>query len=65
MNETEKKAIEEMAVVNEMASICCRWHDVWKNCLNCWRRTNCCTTYLTIYALAKAGYIKQSDKGGN
>ena len=57
--------IETIKAVNEMANMCCRWHDVWKNCLNCWRRTNGCTTYLIIYALAKEGYRKQSDKGGD
>ena len=50
-------------VVNEMATICCRWHDVWKNCLNCHRRTSGCSTYPILYALAKEGYKKQSEKG--
>lgn len=58
------KENEIIKVVDEMADICCRWHDVWKSCLNCWRRTNGCSTYPILYGLAKQGYRKPTEKGG-
>ena len=60
----EKQIEETIKIVDEMASLVCRYHDLHCNghsCVTCWRRTTNCDKYPILYRLAESNYRKQSE----
>ena len=49
---TDEKKIE---LIDELADKCCRYHDMYKSCMACWKRTNCCDKYMLLYSLVERG----------
>ena len=49
---TTDKKIE---LIDELADKCCKWHDVHKSCMACWRRTQDCTKFITLSKLVEEG----------
>lgn len=49
---TEEKKIK---LIDELADKCCKYHDVHKSCMNCWRRTTGCDKFILINKLVEEG----------
>ena len=49
---TTNKQIE---FIDELADKCCRYHDVHKSCMGCWRRTSKCDIWIILNKLVEEG----------
>ena len=49
---TDKKRIE---LIDALADKCCSYHDMYKSCTGCWRRTSTCDKWIILSKLVDEG----------
>ncbi len=43
----------QIELIDELAGKCCRYHDIHKSCMGCWRRTNGCEKFILLNKLVE------------
>lgn len=46
---------KQIELIDELADKCCRYHDVHKSCMGCWRRTSKCDIWIILNKLVEEG----------
>jgi hypothetical protein len=46
---------KQIELIDELAAKCCKYYDMYKSCITCWRRTCDCDKYITLAKLVQEG----------
>lgn len=46
---------KQIELIDELADKCCRYHDIHKSCMSCWRRTSKCDIWIILNKLVEQG----------
>ena len=46
---------KQIELIDELAAKCCKYHDMYKSCMTCWKRTCDCYKYITLAKLVQEG----------